>query len=340
MRCIRLRVSLALKHGFKGRLNMRRNDVLHLALMLLSLSAAYLLPFELLLLAYVVLGPAHYLSEISWLHDRKYFLPHRGIAIALVLLAIVSILITDNSWLGFFAWCALIVCAMLAATSSAAEGVLVFIAGAAMTALVLSSGPSFALIGILLPTLVHVSLFTLVFMGLGAYRSGSYAQGLLIVVYLLAVAIILLLPPTAEVRIPAFAKAAQEFFENVGPALGKLFGLRDLKLDTRLTSLLAFVYTYHYLNWFIKVDVIRWADVPKLRLALMIVVSAGTTALYFYSYTWGLILLLALSFAHVVLEFPLNALSLRQLGGAAVGGLHAGFAGRRVEAPRRSRSRR
>src|SRR5882757_1062712 len=120
---------------------MRRNDVLHLALMVLALAAAYLLPFELLLLAYVVLGPAHYLSEISWLHDRSYFLPHRGIAIGLVVLAIISILITDNSWLGFFAWSALIVCAMLAATFSAAEGVLVFIAGVAMTALVLSSGP-------------------------------------------------------------------------------------------------------------------------------------------------------------------------------------------------------
>jgi hypothetical protein len=317
----------------------RRNDVLHLALMLLAFAAAYLLPFELLLLAYVVLGPAHYLSEISWLHDRKYFLPHRGIAVVLVILAIVAILMTSTSWLGFFVWSALIACAMLAATFSAAEGVLVFIAGVAMTALVFSSGSSFALIGILLPTLVHVSLFTLVFMALGAYRSGSRAQGLLIVVYVLAAAIILLVPPTAEVRIPAFAKAAQEYFEDVGPALGKLFGVPDLKLNTRLTSLLAFVYTYHYLNWFIKVDVIRWADVPKARLLLMIAASAGATALYFYSYTWGFILLLVLSLAHVVLEFPLNALSLRQLGGAAAGELRLAFAGRSVEAPKRSRSR-
>ena len=319
---------------------MRHNDILHLALMILALAIAYLLPFELLLLAYVVLGPAHYLTEISWLHDRSYFLPHRGIAVALVVLAVISILITDNSWLGFLAWSALIVCAVLAATFSAAEGVLVFIAGLVMTTIVLSSTPSFALIGILLPTLVHVSLFTLVFMALGAYRSGSRAQGYLIAVYLAAVAIILLLPPTAEVHIPALAKAAREHFENVGPALGKLFGLPDLTLDTRLTSLLAFVYTYHYLNWFIKVDVIRWADVPKLRLALVIAASAGTTALYFYNYAWGLILLLVLSFSHVLLEFPLNALSLRQLGGAAAGGLHAAFAGRNVEAPRRTRPRR
>ncbi|HKS18070.1 MAG TPA: hypothetical protein VJS63_02525 [Bradyrhizobium sp.] len=319
---------------------MRRSDVIHLALMLLAFAAAYVLPFELLLLAYVVLGPAHYLSEISWLHDRKYFLPHRGIAAALVILAVVAILMTSTSWLGFIAWSALIGCAMLAATTSAAEGVLVFIAALVLSALVLSSGSSFALIGVLLPTLVHVSLFTLVFMALGAYRSASRMQAFLVVAYVLAVAIILALPPTAEVRIPAFASAAQEYFENVGPALGKLFGAPDLKLDTRLTSLLAFVYTYHYLNWFIKVDIIRWADVPRARLAMMVAASVGATALYFYEYTWGFILLLVLSLAHVLLEFPLNALSVRQLGGVAASGLHAALAGKTAEAPRRSRARR
>jgi hypothetical protein len=56
---------------------MRANDVVHLALMLGALAAAYPLPFELLLLSYAILGPAHYFTEISWLHDRGYFLPHR-----------------------------------------------------------------------------------------------------------------------------------------------------------------------------------------------------------------------------------------------------------------------
>ncbi|MCS3727453.1 hypothetical protein [Bradyrhizobium betae] len=44
---------------------MRGNDAIHLDLMLLALAAAYLVPFELLLLAYVVLGPAHYFTEIT-----------------------------------------------------------------------------------------------------------------------------------------------------------------------------------------------------------------------------------------------------------------------------------
>jgi len=163
-----------------------------------------------------------------------------------------------------------------------------------------------------------VSLFTLIFMLLGAYRAGSKAQAFLIVVYLTAIALILAMPPLASMQVPAFAQVGQEYFGNVAPALGRLFGIADLRLDTRLTSLLAFVYTYHYLNWFIKADVIRWADIPRTRWALVIAASAASTALYFYDYTFGFTVLLALSLVHIVLEFPLNSLALRQLG-AAIG---------------------
>jgi hypothetical protein len=308
---------------------MRTNDVTHLGLMLLAFAAAYLVPFELLLLAYVVLGPAHYFTEISWLHDRSYFLPHRGIAIALVVLAIVAALIDNAAWFGFAMWAALIVCAMLAATKSAVESMLLFMVAIALAAMMYESDSSFAVVGILIPTLVHVSLFTLVFMTLGAYRSGSAAQAMLVVAYLIAIAVILLVPPTAEARIASFALAAKDYFGNVGPALSRLFGIPGLKLDTRLTSLLAFVYTYHYLNWFIKADVIRWADIPRSRLALVIAASAGSTALYFYDYALGFTFLLALSLTHILLEFPLNSLALRQLG-AAMGDGVRGIAGFRT----------
>ena len=116
--------------------------------------------------------------------------------------------------------------------------------------------------------------------------------------------------------IPSFAKAGESYFANVAPALGRLLGVPNLSLDTRLTSLLAFVYTYHYLNWFIKAEVIRWADISRGRLAIVVAASAASTALYFYDYAYGFSVLLAFSLAHIVLEFPLNSLALRQLGGA------------------------
>jgi hypothetical protein len=305
---------------------MRTNDAIHLGLMLLALAAAYLVPFELLLLAYVVLGPAHYFTEISWLHDRSYFLPHRGIAVALAALAIAAALIDNAPWFGFAMWGALIVCAMLAATKSAAESTLLFMIAIGLAAIMYAGDTSFAVAGILIPTLIHVSLFTLVFMALGAWRAQSRTQALLIVVYLAAFAAILLAPPTAEIRIASFAQAAKEYFGNVGPALSRLFGIRGLQLDTRLTSLLAFVYTYHYLNWFIKADVIRWADIPKARLVLVVAASAAATALYFYDYAFGFTFLLALSLVHILLEFPLDALALRQLGAALGSGLRGAVA--------------
>jgi hypothetical protein len=176
-----------------------------------------------------------------------------------------------------------------------------------------------------------------VFMMLGAWRAQSKPQAALVVIYLLAIAAILLAPPTAEIRIASFAQAAKEYFGNVGPALSRLFGIRGLTLDTRLTSLLAFVYTYHYLNWFIKADVIRWADIPRSRLGLVAAASAGSTALYFYDYAFGFTFLLALSLVHILLEFPLDSLALRQLGGALGSGLRSVAAGPAATAAPRPR---
>ena len=47
-------------------------NYLNAGLMVLSAGLAFILPFELFLFAYAVLGPLHYLTQISWLHDRGY----------------------------------------------------------------------------------------------------------------------------------------------------------------------------------------------------------------------------------------------------------------------------
>ncbi|MEA2876317.1 MAG: hypothetical protein QOF14_1513 [Hyphomicrobiales bacterium] len=295
---------------------MRITDAAHLGLMLLALALTYLVPFELLLLAYVVLGPAHYATEISWLHDRKYFLPQRGIALGLAAVAVIAAIVDNATWFGFVMWAAFVVCVLIAAATTAMQSTVLFIGAMGLTALMLSQGASLAVLGILLPTLVHVSLFTLVFMALGAYRSGQKVQWVLIAIYLAAVALILAVPPAAATLVPSFAKAAHDYFANVAPALGRLFGIPGLSLDNRLVALLAFVYTYHYLNWFIKAEVIRWNQMSKSRLAIVVAASAGSTALYFYDYAFGFSVLLALSLVHIVLEFPLNGLALRQLGAA------------------------
>ena len=112
---------------------MRLTDAVHLGLMLAALALTYLVPFELLLLAYVVLGPAHYATEISWLHDRKYFLPQRGIALGLAGIAIVAALIDNATWFGFVMWSAFVVCALIAAAASALQALLLFVIAVAAT---------------------------------------------------------------------------------------------------------------------------------------------------------------------------------------------------------------
>ncbi len=50
-----------------------RINFLNIGLMLFSCVVALFIPFELFLFAYAVLGPAHYLTEISWLQKRQFF---------------------------------------------------------------------------------------------------------------------------------------------------------------------------------------------------------------------------------------------------------------------------
>ena len=63
-----------------------RLDLLNIGLMGVACAVAFVVPFELFLFSYAILGPLHYLTEISWLHDQKYYLPDRRFALGLLLL--------------------------------------------------------------------------------------------------------------------------------------------------------------------------------------------------------------------------------------------------------------
>ena len=81
-----------------------------------------------------------------------------------------------------------------------------------------------------------------------------------------------------------------------------------------LMRFIAFAYMYHYLNWFSKTEVIRWHKVPKIRFAAVIVLWLGASLFYTYDYSLGLSMLFFLSFTHVLLEFPLNIVSIVGIG--------------------------
>ncbi len=299
---------------------MPRADVVHLGLMLSALGLAYLLPFELLLIAYAVLGPAHYLTEISWLHDRKYFLSAKPIALVLAAVAVAAVSVPNAPESGLLIWLAFAGAALAIGGISWTQRAILLAILVAVTAALVTGRDFVAVSAVLLPTLIHVSVFTLVFMTLGAYRSGSRSQAMLVLVYLAAVALIVLVPPGPLPRSMPLAQLGFRYFGGVAPALGQVLHVPDLTFDSRSTGLLSFVYTYHYLNWFIKADVIGWRRIPAGRLSAIVALSAGATGLYFYDYAMGFTVLLALSLLHVVLEFPLNTVSMRQLAGIAAQG--------------------
>ena len=292
---------------------MQRGDLVHLGLMLAALAAAYLAPFELVLLAYAVLGPAHYLTEISWLHDRSYFLPHRGLGLALALIALGVMFLASPYWYGVVVWSAFVACAVLAAGTRRLR-LAIGAVGLVLTVVLAVLHTPFNILAVLLPTLIRVSLFTLVFMTVGALRSRSPVQIALVGAYLAAIVLIVTTPPRAGWLYPPLAHHGQASFGDIPAALGQVLGMPGLTLDARLMGLLSFVYTYHYLNWFIKAEVIGWRRVPRRRLAAIAVLSAAATGFYFINFDLGFTVLLLLSLMHVLLEFPLNSISLRELG--------------------------
>jgi len=312
-----------------------RLDYANIGLMLISFGVAMVVPFELFLFSYAVLGPAHYLTEIAWLHERKYFTHGPRDYVVLVLLAAVSAL--------FFLSYSLDLLEPIRPKSPYSYNALVYLAfaGALLMALVKNTfyrfiGAALLLVCVvftkryllffsfLLPTLVHVYVFTGCFMLYGALRARSRSALLALGVFaLVPVAFWLLRVPGAPAS--GYATSAYATFESVNAALLNGFHLTSSTpavhnqvygstLGLMLMRFVAFAYTYHYLNWFSKTRIIQWHQLPKRLLTGLAVVWLASLALYWFDYQIGLRWLFFLSLAHVFLEFPLNHLTFLNIG--------------------------
>jgi hypothetical protein len=298
-------------------------DGSHLALMLSALVLSYILPFELIIFSYAILGPAHYLTEISWLHERSYFLPHRLFAITLIVATVLMVAFRGNFPINSFLLVFLLgLCVALAFTEDWRSRTIITGIGALLALLSASYGTPAFILTILIPSLIHVSLFTLIFILVGYLNSGGQFQLILAFVYILSIALILSYPPPPNV-FGEISNLTPRFFGGLSEAIADLIGSENVPVDSRLAGLLSFVYTYHYLNWFIKVRLINWHRMSKRRLVLIVLMYLASIGLYLYDYGLGLTLLFSLSLLHVVLEFPLNAISFRQLVSRRVTTIHS-----------------
>ena len=208
-------------------------------------------------------------------------------------------------------------------------------------------------LGALLPTLVHVYVFTGFFIIFGALKSRSKSGIVSFVVFILCPLLLFyLFRDKSFMQITEYGKNAyigkgdgfaslnkdilEKFFHVSFPTEANAAGnevvkqadmgdiLFHSKLGILLMRFIAFAYTYHYLNWFSKTEIIRWHKVPKSRFVVVIALWIVSLVIYAIDYSKGLLWLFFLSFCHVLLEFPLNFQSIagigRELGSIAKSG--------------------
>ncbi len=407
-------------------------NYINIGLMFLSALGAFFLPFEVFLFAYAFLGPLHYLTEISWLHDRNYFSKGKYDFIVLV---VIGVLLSYAAFAKDFGvntdfydafveanlFDKLLVLALFSAILFALVKNLIVKIVAILFLFVFISGwlspensaennsstTIFALTS-LVPTLIHVYVFTGLFMLYGALKSRS-KTGLLSVATFILIPIILVFYTPVNPKtnfLSDFGKKAYYadgdgfFYTNVSildhfklidePLLtnkqyldsvvnkksaDNQFPIADrtritdslknklsenfivpnqeseyynkpipvkfaIPVNTKdyywnsiffstvgimLMRFIAFAYLYHYLNWFSKTEVIRWHKVPKLRFVLVIGLWLTACGLYAYDYALGLSFLFFLSFSHVLLEFPLNIVSIVGIGKESLSIVKNGF---------------
>jgi hypothetical protein len=320
-----------------------RIDYLNIGLMVLSFVMAVMLPFELFLFSYAVLGPLHYITEIAWLDQRNFFLKRRqdvfflvGISFLIFLQVLMPFHIEqffmslNARWFGaesmmFLIWVMLI---------SGALTVFLFVAPyifnkverySTVTIWLITSfiliivaqvflPQSYKFLALMLPTIIHVCVFTGMFILSGALKQNNGSAYSVFVLYMILVVAFFVWDMNISFTASSYAMThyTNSDFPAVNKALLSLFGhdlsddLFSMGIGRNIQAFIAFVYTYHYLNWFSKTGLTGWHQVERTKLVGFALVWLGCLAVYVYDYRLGLQILFFFSFLHVVLEFPLN----------------------------------
>lgn len=315
-------------------------EVLNIILILVSLFLSLMLPFELFLFSYAVLGPLHYLTEINWLHQKNFFVKERkyiwilivlAIAITfLVLLKYLKLEVMFSSYLsnyfmllfGVLLVSGLVFSIGLVLFKESKKIFLTLIFAFIFGLLFVKFFPfPFFIISIFLPTIIHVYFFTLLFMILGALK-GRSVYGVITIIVLILIPLFISYNPflfvfhTSELVKNIFLETG---FKNVIVSVNQIINNIsisyfdfDSALIIKIQTFIAFSYTYHYLNWFSKTSIIGWdRNMSRFYLVSILILWLASVALYIYNYKIGVMVLYFLSMLHVIVEFPLNIISIR-----------------------------
>lgn len=172
-----------------------------------------------------------------------------------------------------------------------------------------------------LPTLIHVFIFTGIFILVGTLKDKSRSGKLSLVFFIICAVVLLFIPINYNFSvITDQIQNNYHSFEKLNQKIITVFSQFTTSNDVYFSNIgiqvmrfIAFAYTYHYFNWFSKTSIIQWHDTSKFKLIIIVLIWITSIILYFYDYNIGLKWLYILSMAHVFLEFPLNFISILNL---------------------------
>jgi hypothetical protein len=304
----------------------RRIDWPDTAALLLSGVLAVAAPLQVFLLAYALLGPFHYLTEMAWLR-RKQFYFSKGLisarsymllGVGLAVLAPLDYVLKRN-----FSFWIVGLLLLLSLTVWVRNGYVLAALAVAGVAAKYALRPWIFIVAILVPTLIHVYFFTWTFMLSGALRDKR--MGLVKWVN----PVLLVLIPVALMGLRLHYPATGGFWlRDEAASFGTLHAYlandfhhtltmnSGLLLDPVVAGVIrvfAFVYLFHYLNWFAKTELLQWHKLSRRTWGAIGVLYAASIAIYLWNFRAGFIAATFLSLLHVLLEFPLNWHTLRFL---------------------------
>lgn len=307
-------------------------NLTNMGLMIFSAALSFVIPFKLFLFVYAVLGPLHYLTEISWLDKRNYFIEKKWQTWPYVLVAILLTvsLFNERSQLRFYSTTLMMGVVVYTLFISVGRKYMVSIIAAVVTVFLclgLKVDRMLSIVialSVFLPTVVHVFLFTGIFILSGALKTKSTSGFISFGIFLLcALSFIFIRIPNTEILSVTEKGYISRYFIMLNQSLADLFGVPatasreeyfTVPALVAVQRFIAFAYTYHYLNWFSKTTVIKWHAVSRTRLWAVGLLWILSVACYYIDYRLGFMLLFTLSMLHVFLEFPLNVISFRQVG--------------------------
>lgn len=304
-------------------------DILNVFLILLSGIFAFVLPFQTFLLVYAFLGPLHYLTEINWLQQRNYFLEDKTnvyyLFVPIILIGSIVYIPTLAELKPIIPF--LIFFTFLVAIFNSTEKTKLYNNWKFILSLIVGIVTTFyfkeyfkTVFSIFLPTLIHVFIFTGIFILSGFLKTKNKWSLVTLIVFLLTSIFLLnfnwnnsILEENILSKYQSFEKLNQTLLSIFGEENATKHSVYFSDFGIKLMQFIAFAYMYHYLNWFSKTSIIQWHKTTKIKFSAIILIWILSVLLYLYDYKTGLYWLYLLSLTHVILEFPLDITSVKNL---------------------------